>query len=305
MDEIQTVTKEHGDCLRQLHLGEHGLPTVLVGTGLADSAGKMQQAMSLRLTDGNLRTLAALPPEEAQSCVRQMFDCCRVNYTAGQLEQIVGEIAKRSEGWPQHVRTETAALFGELDKTQGDQGSVDDAAVKQRADNHRKNSCRARQSEKIGDSILLVGALMKETPPDGWRKLAARRFLGNIIKAEKEGWDLPKGMNTKDFLNHLIHQGILKPDENDMLSFPIPSLQAWLIKRAESAAAHFERCQKQINAGRNALETAVEKAPEKSNPDRKLRAARSKTPMPDGRIGIRPRLPRIRRRRFSLPHPLE
>ncbi len=100
VDEIQTVTKDHGKCLRQLHLGEHGLLIVTVCAGLADSAEKLREAMSPHFTTGNLSTLGSLTPEEVQSCVKQMFDRCRVNYTSEQLKQFAGEIAERSEGWP-------------------------------------------------------------------------------------------------------------------------------------------------------------------------------------------------------------
>ena len=273
VDETQTVTKGHRDCLRELHLGEHGLPIVTVCAGLADSAEKLRQAISPRLTLRNMYTLAALPPEEVQSCVKQMFGRCRVNYTSDQLERIGGEIATRSEGWPQHVRTETAALFGGLAETQGDLGTVDFAAVERQAAAYREDSYLARQSEEIGDSILLVGALLKETPRAGLHKLKARRILRNKIKADEEGWDLPKGMDATDFLDHLIHQGILQPDRTKRLSCPIPSLQTWLINQADAANQEnaVTESQPSTSGNRSALETTMNKAPDQLKPDQKRR----------------------------------
>ena len=233
VDEIQTVTKEHGDCLLKLHLGEHGLPIVLVCAGLANSAEKLQQAMSPRLTIGNMCTLAALPPAEVQSCVKQMFDRCRINYNSDQLEGIGGEIATRSEGWPQHVRTGTAALFGGLVETRGDLGTVDFAAVEQQAGAYRENSYRARQSKEMGRSVRLVANVLKMIPEGG----VPADHVVDIIEAKADPMGqragrLPKGMDAEDFLDHLIYYGILQPDQDGMLSCPIPSLRTWLIDRA-------------------------------------------------------------------------
>ena len=105
------------------------MPIVTVVAGLADSAEKLRPALSPRLTVGNLHTLGILSPDEVQSRIEQMFDRCRINYSAGQLKNVAGEFAARSEGWPQHVHTETAALFGGLDATRGDLGTVDCDAV--------------------------------------------------------------------------------------------------------------------------------------------------------------------------------
>ena len=273
VDEIQTVTQDHGECLRQLQSGEHGLPIVLVGAGLADSAEKLQQAMSPCLTSGNLRTLGALAPEEVQSCVRQMFDWCRVNYTAGQLKQFAGEIAERSEGWPQHVRTGTSALFGELAETRGDLERVDSRAVKQRADTYREDSYRARQSEVMGRAGHLVASVLKMIPEGG----APVDHVVDIIEAKadqtgQKSWRLPKGMDAEDILDHLIHQGIFQPDETGLLSCPIPSLWTWLIE--QPSRRRQGSSQSQIQAGRGALEMAVNKMPDQSEPDRNPGAVR-------------------------------
>ena len=270
-DEIQTVTKRHGTSLLTLHRGAHGLPIVLVGAGLADSAEKLQQAMSSRLTGDNLRTLGALAPDEVHSCVRQMFDRCRVNYTAGQLKQFAGEIAERSEGWPQHVRTGTAALFGELDKTQGDLGSVDAAAVKQRADTYRENSYLERQSEAMRWRGNLVANILKMIPEAGAPPEHVLRLIA--AKANEKGPEprgLPPGMNPEDFLDHLIHQGIFQPDKTGMLSYPIPSLRNWLIKRPEAMQARFD--QESERASWSVFDTRMEKWAEQFKPDRKHRS---------------------------------
>ena len=295
VDEIQKVTEEHGECLSELQLGEHGLPIVLVCAGLANAAEKMQEAMSPRLTTGNLRTLGALPPDEVHFCIEQMFEQCRIPCTADQLERIGGRIAKDSEGWPQHVRTETAALFGELAETRGDLELVDSRAVKQRADNYRKISYRARRSQEMGSARRLVASVLKMIPEGG----APADHVVDIIEAKadqtgQKSWRLPKGMDAEDFLDHLIHQGIFQPDETGLLSCPIPSLRSWLIKQADATNQENAVPESLPSApeNRDVLETSVKQAAEQFETDLKRRAA------PDRDRGAE-RYNRRSRRRFA------
>ena len=275
VDEIQKVTKRHENCLQLLHLGIHGLPIVTVAAGLPDSVEKLNEAMSPRLTDGNLRTLGALPPEDVHSCVQQMLTRCRITYTADQLKRIGGRIAKDSEGWPQHVRTETAALFGELAETRGDLGRVDSRAVEERADAYRKNSYRARQSEAMYRRGSLVANILKMIPEHGTSSEQALRLIA--AKANEKGTEpkgLPKGMDAEDFLDHLIHQGIFQPDETGLLSCPIPSLRSWLIKQADATNQENAVPESLPSApgNRDVLETAVNQAAKQFEPDIKRRA---------------------------------
>ena len=270
VDEIQKVTEPHGESLLTLHLGEHGLPIVLAAGGLADSVEKIHDAMSPRLTGGNLRTLAALTPAEVQSCIQQMFDLCRVNYSSGQLERIAGEIGASSEGWPQHVRTETAALFSGLDATRGDLGKVDFIAVKHLATEYRKESYRARQSEEMDDADELVAALLRAMPGSGLK----RGKVVDLIR-EKEVPDgtesrrLPKGMDAKDFLDHLIHQGIFQPNADGKLSCPIPSLRSWLIDRAVPEPAQAKLKEAPEAAALRTLSSAAEQVMEQGAQERR------------------------------------
>jgi len=275
VDEIQAVTEECRKSLLALHQGKHGLPIVTVCAGLANAAEKLQLAMSPRLTSGNLRTLGTLPPEEVHSCVRQMFERCQINYTADQLKRIGDRIAKDSEGWPQHVRTETAALFGELAETRGDLGRVDSRAVEERADTYRKNSYRARQSEAMYRRGSLVANILKMIPEHGTSSEQALRLIA--AKANEKGTEpkgLPKGMDAEDFLDHLIHQGIFQPDDTGLLSCPIPSLRNWLIKQADATNQENAVPESLPSApgNRDVLETAVNQAAKQFEPDIKRRA---------------------------------
>ena len=115
IDEIQGVTKEAGDCRRELYLGEHGLPIVTICAGLANSAERMQRAMSPRLAAGNLLTLGALAPDEVQASVEKMLDLGGLEHDFEELRRGPGKFSavrkavrnmsgtkrpRYSENWP-------------------------------------------------------------------------------------------------------------------------------------------------------------------------------------------------------------
>ena len=234
IDEIQDVGENHEDCLNELHLGEHGLPIVTICAGLGNSAEMMQRAISPRLADDNLLTLGALLPDEVQSCVKRMFDRCRVVYSPGEWEPIAAGIAKRSEDWPQHVRTETAALFGGLLESRGILGKVNLAAVRQQAVDKRKANYSLRQSGAMGERPSLAPNILKAIPESGISRDSALRLIAEQAKPPGPGIPaLPSGMDADKFLNHLIRQGIFQPEPGGMLSLPIPSLRQWLIDSIE------------------------------------------------------------------------
>ena len=232
VDEIQEVTKEHGNTFQTLHQGKHGLPIITVVAGLGDSSEKLREAGMSRLTGENLRVLGPLPPDEVHACVQEMFERCRVVRDSGQLEDLAADIAERTEGWPQHVRTDTAALFAGLEQTKGILKDVDWKAYRRQADAFREKSYSLRQSEKIVESCELVADLLQEVPPGGM----SRDRAIDIIR-EKEAPDgperrrLPPGMKAGGFLKHLIHQGVFQSDNDGWPTYPIPSFRAWLIDR--------------------------------------------------------------------------
>ncbi len=145
---------------------------------------------------------------------------------------------ERSEGWPQHVRTEAAALFWALGLAKGELQRIEVEALMERASEYRNESYEARQSTEMAKAVDLVAAVMKELPADGG--LLCSRVLdaikGNAKAGHGAGWELPKGMDADLFLDHLIQKGALQPVNADTLAFPIPSLRAWLIDRTRPEA---------------------------------------------------------------------
>ena len=270
IDEIQNVTKDCGKCLNKLHLGRHRLPIVIIGAGLADSGRKMERAMSPRLTAKNKRSLGALAPEEVHSYLKQMFDMCRIGYSFRNLKSVADEIAKRSEGWPQHVRTETAALFAELVRTRGRLESVNRKAVDRLAEDYRQDSYLERQSHEMRQRANLVARILKTMPDDGE---SMQRMVPRITEEAKKKdlslCGLPPGMNSEDFLDHLIHRGILQLEKTNKLICPIPSLRTWLIGQEERGKSKASPAASKTRSGKRIRKQSRPAAAKKSAVSRK------------------------------------
>ncbi len=240
VDEIQNVGKIHEKVLTALHLGTHRLPIVPIYAGLANSTDALAAVGLSRLQIGNVRTLGALAGEEVRSCVKQMLVNCRIDLGAGYAVRCLSDwIVERSEGWPQHVRTEAAALFWALGPAKGAIQDIDIDAMTDRAFKYRNESYEARQSTEMANADHLVAAVMKELPADGGlRRSNVLDFIEKKIASapDHRSWKLPKGMDTDLFLDHLIQKGAMQPFDADKLACPIPSLRAWLIDRIRPEA---------------------------------------------------------------------
>ena len=244
VDEIQNITREHAESIRKLHEGWHRLPIVPIYAGLADSESVLGKHGASRMQSGNVHTLGALAPDECAAYVKRMLDRCRIACTPEELDPVVNGIAERSEGWPQHLHTETAALFRGLDEADCDLAKVDFDAVGKQAAACRKDSYRARQSPAMRRSAALVAAVMAAVPEDGMHEGEVPGVIRRTARTDDvnyPSWCLPKGMDADMFMEHLIHQGALQLDGDGKLSCPIPSLRTWLIDRAPDARQRIAR----------------------------------------------------------------
>ena len=233
IDEIQNVGTDQRNCLDELHSGNHMLPIVPIFAGLASSKTALDRAGLGRIQIANMRTLERLPDAGVRAYVEGMLDLCRIGCSPADLERIAGGIAKSSEGWPQHVHTDTAALFRGLSQAGCDLSRVDFEAVEKQARSYREASCKARLSDEMAAAIHLAAAVLEKVPGSGLsRGKALEAIEAAALPGASPEWRLPEGMTAMDFLEHMIHKGFLQPSGAAGLACPIPSLQAWLIEQS-------------------------------------------------------------------------
>ncbi len=125
-------------------------------------------------------------------------------------------IVERTEGWPQHVRTEVAALFWALGLAEGEIKEFYLRSIQKRVRKNRKESYEACRSDEMREAEGLVAAIMKKLPADGG---LLRSMVLDFIDMKFEAapdhriWKLPIGLDADLLLDHLIQKGALQPSK--------------------------------------------------------------------------------------------
>ena len=239
VEDIHDVTEEeHGDTLLALHLGYHSLPIVPIYLGSERSREALRGAGIDRLTLYHNPVLGVLAPDEIRLYVKQTLEKCGILHTPDDRDGLAAEIVERSGGWPQHLHCETAALFGELMRTDGNLAAVDREEVRKRAASYQEDSSDRYQSRELNTTGSLVAAVLECIPDTG----LPLPYVCDVIEkmACPEGpasWQIPAGMSSFDLWEHLNHCGVLHEREHHIYCCPVPGLRAWFSGLASREAA--------------------------------------------------------------------
>ena len=237
VDEIQAAGRIHAECLRELHLGEHGLPVVPILAGLGNSQDVLdgEDIQLSRISPGFIVDLGRLEPHEARESVRKFLDGCRVAAPPARAEAWAEEIADLSDRWPQFLRSGIAALSAELAAAGGALASVDREAVVDRAARLREEAYGRRRSPNMEGSGALVAGLMRAAGPSGLSRSEALDAIRELDAGPggPARESLPEGASAGAFLEELIRKGALQRGQGarrDRLACPIPSFRDFLLR---------------------------------------------------------------------------
>ncbi len=231
IDEIQNLRPEGEELLSYLHLGEHGLPIMMVLAGLAWSQSRLAEAGISRLSEGQMRTLAPLSESEAAESVRHLLEAHQIK--GFEDAAIAGKIAAWSNGWPQHLHNYMCVLAQELRDNDCNLIRVDEARVRGAGDLMRKNHYVNRLiSSRITACANLLADIAEVIGKDGCDESMILKLL------RKRPWDeerdpaetMSQDMKPQEFIGEMIRAGIIHR-ENDRVIMPIPSFQQHLIDR--------------------------------------------------------------------------
>ncbi len=231
VDEIQNLERDEAATLEPLHLGTAGLPIVPVLAGLANARDVLARRGISRLNEDGVHTLGRLNAGEPAEAVRMMLDAFRVKTAEVDAERWAARLEEHSDGWPQHLQNAMRSLAEELVEAGGALAAVDEAAVAARARARRLQAYRARRSPRMQEAIFLLARMMAGVPASGLLRNEAVGLIGDLARHEGDcGWRLPEGMAPREFLDHLVHRGVLQSGEDDRLVCPIPSFRRFLIE---------------------------------------------------------------------------
>ncbi len=222
--------------LQAIHDGSTGLPLVLVLAGLSDTAEK---ARGMNLTRGTkVHETKPLTAAHAKDFMRRLalyfgLDTSRHNAR-------LNDLADLCDGWPRHLRHAGESLGEEALRINGDMDRMDWTHVGQEIWRRRQIYYRDQCNTSMREAEDLVAAVMDGIPGsrDGKSRRLRRKDILDLIDMHRDhdgskpnGWRLPEGMTSRQFLDILIHQGALYDNGEEYIHSPIPSFRSYLIER--------------------------------------------------------------------------
>ncbi|MCY4591375.1 MAG: AAA family ATPase [Alphaproteobacteria bacterium] len=233
VDEIQTMSETQFNTLLDFHTGVHDLPIVPVFAGLANARDVLARNGFSRLGQGAVHTLGCLDQDDAAHSVELFLDHFGVDRSGAQEDWPV-RIAEMSDGWPMHLHNTMRALAGALTPAGGRLAGVDAEVVEERAAAMRWDTYANLQSRELETARSLVSAVLKSVPAEGARKAEVVNRIEQLARPAPAAWRIPAGMSSDDFLDLMVHRGVLQPSPARRLVCPIPSFRRFLIEEGES-----------------------------------------------------------------------
>ena len=227
VDEAQNIpiNDETRQVLGALHGGESGARVLAAFFGLSNTREVLRRGGISRLSDGHVLDLPPLAPEEAGEAVRAAFRLAGVHGPEEVRERWIMQLARASQGWPQHLALSLKTALSALECDGLDTRGTAPEMVLRTIEQGKGRYYEAR----------LEGV-------DHWRPLYLRLAAG----AEQSGrparftrrrlqdaaWELCRreALPFSELLSDSLHAGILSGTEG-LFGFPIPSLVSHLAAR--------------------------------------------------------------------------
>ncbi len=236
VDETQNLKRDryapHARFLKMIHNGESGLPLSLVPVGLSDTADVLDR---LGLTRPNVHEMGALrilpdpaggTPSEVMHLMLSFCDHFGIDRSE-QAERLMA-LADPCEGWPRHLHYALQAMGREVLRTDGELTTVNWRGIMQEAAKSRMGYYRLQQAGDLEKAPVLAANVMMRIE-DGMHYHQVEDLIRRHVH-DRPGERLPKGMDTEDFLQRLVHRGTLHKREDGTYHCPIPSFRNFLIR---------------------------------------------------------------------------
>jgi len=232
VDEIQDAASETLHVLRELHLGEHGLPVVPVYGGLSNSRDVLENEVGLtRIVPEHVVTMERLSPREAERAVdRLLTECGVANRDRTSIRE---DLAKATSGWPQHLHNGMRVLARMLAKADGDMDKVLERDVLQREMEVRNERHEVRTSRKMKEVPAFVARVMSAALHEDLHLPAVLKKMKDLSAAGREDDErLPESETAESFLyGHLVRKGALQESSEGVFKCPIPCFADYLVRK--------------------------------------------------------------------------
>ncbi len=241
LDEAHALEEPEERMVLNLHkTGLEGVPCIMVFTGLERTGMRMQAIKGMsRLAGDAVVTMGTMTQEECAASTQQLLAAFDVEGTIETRHTLCELVARLSHGWPQHLNIAQKALCRELLRVDGQPECIDTARMESEATHRRHIYYESRLNNPIlGKNKHITFAVLSELAKKG------ACFKGEVedmcrlsIKAHcNDAGDMKEYATPATYTETLIDKGILSEDDDNDLTFAIPSMGSWAQLRAEELA---------------------------------------------------------------------
>lgn len=231
-DEAQTFRKDgtrHDHVPIRLHKGcDDGMvPIIPVYAGLADTGSVLRQEAGLtRTVENSMVPLGGLAPKESREYVQRIqSEYLGLTGGVGQSSALYRWLVNAGDDWPQHLRSQNAAVAEAMLKA--DSRSLDDLDLEYlqarvRANRELYYTDRARAVERGRYKNIMRAVVQAADGKTGLLELEELAYQ----ELEQVSHNPPDG---QDFVLQMIHSGAIQQTSvGDFFESPIPSYAGWL-----------------------------------------------------------------------------
>ena len=248
IDEAQGIEHKARAQLGWLHEGTHGLPILPVFGGLAWTRKHFKAITPVlsRIDDDRALTLEKLPEKDCLDAVRKFLKKFRVVASPQATEEWAQAIAEDCMGWPQHLHVGLHGMAraliapgvdGNLDRLD----ETDLIEARQYAEKRRNAyySDRLASENLKGNRCLSAVAVscLRSSGDSASRATMQKKIRKVSDEAGGMGADhefaLPEETTPRQYVEGMIHAGILHEDGDGYLSVPIPCFHNYLLEKLE------------------------------------------------------------------------
>ncbi|MCY4150093.1 MAG: hypothetical protein OXF73_12250 [Gammaproteobacteria bacterium] len=210
------------------------MPLIATFFGLSDTKSVLRQCGLSRFARGRVVTLDTISHEDATSAIQAVFNTYGFKGSAKIQERWANELARLSQGWPQHIKSVSVAAASMI---QDHGGRIEEnmlaeilkygQELKEEYYDFRLEACS--QDTVVYEQIALAASNM----PNGiLSRTRLRKITASFLKESKTSFD--------DFLVNALHAGIImelnKPPKHYRI--PIPSFGDYLQKMSEGTIGY-------------------------------------------------------------------
>lgn len=220
---VKDTTKGVLDCM---HNPPDGISLVAAFFGLSDTEEVLRKCGFSRPPDERVVNLERLSHEEATEAIRSVFHAYDFSGTWQEREIWIEQLAKLSQGWPQHVNRVSVAASRVIAANKNQvRGKLLEEALKEgqkRKESYYASRLRSCSFEPSYYKKIALAA--KDTPNGILSRSRLKGLIVPLLKDSETGFD--------NFLSNALHAGVLMEAKEIPHHYwiPIPSFSEYLRK---------------------------------------------------------------------------